>query len=302
MDKKAGAAPTAAPTPTDAAPTATPNGDYITVLQAAFWWLSLGVDLVPLYPRSKFIFRGFGPHQSRLIDRRGLPLWFGDPANCHNLGIVLGGLFGLMCLDFDDAKLFDDWRRGPGAGANTRIERTARGYHVFFVTTIPPTGAPVKGLEVKTSGVIMVAPSVNAEAFRYHVVTDGPITSYRPEYFPRPFLSLSSSPTGMRTRRTESALGDLLARIKQTHPIRATALNYFPDLRLTGSGRYQHGRCPFHDDRRASFWIDNDLSLWGCLASSCPQRGTHDVINLVAAVRRFSLREAILTLAGEGGY
>jgi hypothetical protein len=236
-----------------------------------------------------------------LIDWRSVLLCFGDPANRYNLGIILGGHVGLMCLDIDDRDLFEAWQLGPGANVHTRIEATARAGHVFFVTTIPPAGRPARGLEVKTSGVVMVAPSTNGD-FRYQVVNDGPITSFRLAYLPEPFFSLSQPTTATRARGPQATGGDLLARIKQAHPIRDEVLCYFPRLRLHGAGRYQHGRCPFHDDRRASFWVDNDLGLWGCMASSCPQRGTHDVINLVAAARSISLREAIRMLARDGGY
>lgn len=268
------------------------------LLATAFFWLSLGAALVPLQPGSKHIVRTFGAHGAQILTPLAARAWFGLK-RC-NLGIVLGGLPGLVCLDFDRADLYEAWRAGPGAGVTTRTERTANGYHVFFTATRLPPGQPVAGLEVKTAGVVTAAPSVHPSGAVYQVICAGPISSLRPEHLTPPFFSLSSTAIIERRRPQARPTGtDLVTRIKQARPIADEMARLFPHVQLSGGGRWRHGPCPFHEDRRASFWIDTERNTWGCLAASCPQNGTHDVINLIALQAGLSVSEAIKQLVQE---
>lgn len=266
-----------------------------STFSAACYWLSLGAELVPLYPNSKAIMRGFGVHGRRINDKSKAHEYF-VTKGC-NLGVLLSGLAGLICLDFDDPELFWQWRNSAGANARTRIERTKRGYHVYLATTLDWEGRSIVGLEVKQKGVVTVAPSkVGGTVYTLEGDTDC-ITSMLREYLAPPFFSLSIPHKPNQPAKHWARHYDLIARIKATYPIGQTLALYYPDVNPRGKGRFQHGRCPFHQDRRASFWIDNQLNTWGCMASSCPQHGTHDVINLIAIANSLTNGEALRMLA-----
>lgn len=299
------------PTPTDPTPTVKGAGcEQSNIvrgpLATAFWWLALGVSLVPIQPFSKCNVRGFGAHQAQIITPEAARVWWGNRR--ANLGIVLGGLPGLICLDFDDWALFEAWRSGPGQNVQTRIEKTPRpGAHVFFVTTNPPTGKPVKGLEVKTSGVVVAAPSLGESGAAYELLSPGPITSFRSDYLPIAFFSLSKPKEPARPRSMPRGLrGNNLAKaIKQARPVADELARLFPQLVLKGNGQFKRGRCPFHDDEHASFWVNTESNLWGCLANSCRMseastgKRAHDVINLYAAAHGLTSAEAVRAMAGE---
>jgi len=265
---------------------------------AGFWWLSLGCDLVPVYPRSKYIVKGYGANQARIVHPAALKSYCSSMP-C-NLAVCLGGLAGLMCLDFDDAALYHEWRRGPGAAVETHTEQTGRGFHVFFAYTAQLYGKPAQSLEVKQSGVMMIAPSVNENGFAYRVVESGGIASFRPEYLPPPFFSLSDfAPLPTKPRAVLASVGTVVERIKTAYTVRGIAAQHLPDLAkwLATTKRYVHCPCPFHDDKKASFWLDLELNLWGCYGASCPARGTHDLINLYALAKNLSVQDAITELA-----
>lgn len=279
------------------------------LLASAFWWLGLSVALVPLQPRSKHKVKGYGAHQQQVITPQAARIWWGNRS--ANLGVVLGSLPGLVCLDFDDLEVFQAWRDGPGAEVSTRIELTPRpGIHVFFVTTRPPVGHPIKGLEVKTSGVIVAAPSVGENGAPYSVLSPGPITSLRSSYLTPAFFSFSQSPTLARPApRARAPRGkSLIADIKQARPIADELAILLPGLVVHGPGQFKRGCCPFHHDEHASFWVNVESNLWGCLAASCPYSESNsgkrafDVIDLYAAVHRLEVKEAVRSMAREEGF
>lgn len=266
-------------------------------------WLARGAELVPVQPRSKHLVAGFGPRQATIITPAGVRAWLGERA-C-NFGVVLGRF---CCFDFDDWQTYGDWRHGPGHDVDTVIERTARGAHVFFElpSQIPSRAGP--GWEFKTSGVVLCAPSVHPNGGQYAQLTDYPIPlleeKHKPNSFPLsvPLLGRPSSNVAIPAARdrdtctsSETAIAagaGLIARIKAAVP-----LTDLLTIQLSGEVRWRSGRCPFHLDRKAHLWADTERQLWGCLSTRCPQHGTHDVINLYAALNGCDVRAAIRALA-----
>jgi DNA primase len=61
---------------------------------------------------------------------------------------------------------------------------------------------------------------------------------------------------------------------------------------IKGAGRYRSARCPFHEDKKPSFWIDTELQIWGC--HRCGIKG--DVINLFSKLAGKTNGEAIKEL------
>jgi len=268
--------------------------DRSQFIELALDWLARGAELVPAQPGSKHLVAGFGSRQAHITTSDDVRAWLVE-RQC-NFGVVLGRL---ACLDFDDWRAYGDWRHGPGCDVQTVIERTARGAHVFLelASSMPSRVGP--GFEFKASGVVMCAPSVHPSGGIYSRLTDYPIprldTSHLPISFPLSIPARPSSKPAMPAApsKTTMGAGGLIARIKAA--VKLTDL--LPSgMQLTGAGRYRAARCPFHGDRRASFWIDTERQLWGCLAAGCPQRGTHDTINLYAALNGCTLREAISAL------
>jgi len=273
-----------------------------TAYSAALEWLALGVGLLPLQPKSKHIVRGWGPTRRHIVTEKEAALWYLERR--FNVAVVCGtGDPGrLVCLDFDNAGAYQAWAHQLAGAVRTRIESTARGYHVFFFSDKQLDAAAVPGLELKTTGAVMTAPSVHQSGAVYVTLSAGPIApldwqQLAPLFPAKPPPALSLRPLPMRGRTDQG----LISSIKRNYPVLPLAMQ-FTTLRQSGPGSYWHGHCPFHDDQRASFWVDAERNLWGCMAASCEQQGTHDIINLFAAVHHLSLTDAIRELAGGGAW
>jgi len=271
--------------------------DRTQFIELAEDWLARGAELVPAQPGSKHLVAGFGARQAHIATSAEVRAWLGE-RQC-NFGVVLGRL---ACLDFDDWPAYGDWRHGPGAYVQTVIERTARGAHVFFELASPMATMAGPGFEFKTSGVVVCAPSRHSTGAIYTRLTDYPIplldTSHLPISFPLSIPARPSSKLALPAAAPKMTMGagGLIARIKAAVKLS----DLLPSgVQLIGAGRYQSARCPFHDDRHASFWVDTERQLWGCMAASCPQHGAHDSINLYAALNGCSLRAAIRALEKE---
>jgi hypothetical protein len=224
-----------------------------------------------------------------------------------NLAVVLGGDAGLIVADWDKVRDYKVWRETTGTSVNTLTERTARGYHLFFVGE-GLTSAVGDGCEFKADGVCAVSPSIHPSGVAYRIVQDVPIVHLDGEraYSLFPFLSAVRSrkervdiDTALAERRHNSRVsGGVVARIKAARctadEMRAAGVRLRP-----GGQRALVGMCPFHDDHHPSLWVNPESGLWGCNKPSCPAAGVHDVINFRALARGISNRSAIKQLATE---
>lgn len=66
---------------------------------------------------------------------------------------------------------------------------------------------------------------------------------------------------------------------------------------VSRSGNYIHCRCPKHEDRNPSFWIDTAKQKAGCFTLGCFERG--DMFDLVEWHQGISKQEALVWIAGE---
>ena len=276
----------------------------------ARWWLDQGVEVVPIRPRSKKLYKGYGPHKARITSINVARIWF--LSTDANLGVVLGGGTGLIVADWDTVRDYRVWRDGVGSRVATLTERTGRGFHLFFVGVDLPSAAG-NGCEFKTCGICAVSPSVHPSGAFYRIVNDAPILRIdertASQFFP--FLSkvrrkqerravLAGCAGGAyRDQKTEESMsGGVVARIKVARSVvdemRATGV----ELRPCGSNTLV-GLCPFHDDHSPSLWVYPGSGLWGCNKPSCSAAGIHDVINFRARAQGISNREAIKQLADE---
>lgn len=276
-----------------------------SLIQSATYWLGLGFALLPCQPGSKNLVAGFGPYRNHIRDAAGAWRWFGE-RRC-NLAVVCG-VGALVVADFDDVAAFESWQASAPAGLKTRIEISARGAHVFFCTagTIP-SYAQAGALEIKSSGAVLVAPSVHPSGRPYEVLSDS-----EPAWLDDPasvfhLLSKPQQPSERaplergRLSVERAAAGSLVSRIKQSVSIVEVAARLTLLKRSDAGGRWLLGYCPFHDDKHPSFWVDSERGLWGCYSPHCPtaKHGAkaHDVINLVAWAEHVSEGQAIRLLA-----
>jgi len=274
--------------------------------QRAKYWLNQGAELVPIRSGTKASIKGYGSRSRHVTDEKSAWYWWGKLG--VNLGVVCGGVLGLSVLDFDDADLYDAWRLDSEL-LQTYTEKTGRGYHVFFTTEDLPNVLS-KQVELRTSGTVMVAPSVHPNSKRYEIVQDGPIAklSRQDVELLFPFVSeILNRPVPRQELVTpplpsgEQATG-VIAKIKATRRVSEEAQQL---TTLLGKEGHYYGVCPFHEDKQPSFWVDDTKGIWGCHSPACPtnEKGkAHDVINLRAfATGRTGrdFKEVIRELAAE---
>jgi hypothetical protein len=270
----------------------------------ARWWLSQGVELVPIRSYAKAIITGYGVNSNHITTEKHAWLWFEKLG--VNLGVICGGMIGLACVDFDDAAAFEAWRSESGQTLQTLTEQTDRGYHLYIKCLgLPSISTPA--IEIKTHSVVMVAPSVHPSGKRYEIVNPAPIASLTVEQVKTTFPFVSSaleamalSPKPDVRRRDMPSAGDLISRIKAGRSVLEEASG-LTDLK--GRGGHYYGLCPFHDDHEPSFWVDDEAGLWGCYSPRCPTntggQNAHDVINLRMFAGHMTARDAIRALANE---
>ena len=276
----------------------------------ARWWLDQGVSVVPIKPRSKKLYRGFGPRKARITDPSSARKWFASTD--ANLGVVLGGDTGLIVADWDTVRDYRAWRNGIGSRVNTLTERTARGYHLFFFGVDLPS-ATGNGCELITYGVCTVYPSVHSTGAVYRTLNYAPIARIGEDEALQlfPFLSKVPRKKGRSDLKTAFAAGEfetmetgepveggIVARIKEARSTVDEMHLVGVELRSGGKNTLV-GLCPFHDDHHPSLWVYPHSGLWGCNKPSCSAAGIHDVINFRALVRGISNRAAIEQLANE---
>lgn len=267
---------------------------FLTIMQAAEFWLGRGVDLIPIQPNTKHQVAGFGAHGKRITKWHDVAEWFG--ARRCNLAVVVPD--GVLCVDFDDPKAYGAWRAGEGDPFQGVIEKSRRGYHVWGRAV--PSGQPVPGVEFKGPGqVVTVAPS------RVGGCVYAALTDY--EFGPLPIETLTA-PTTPDREKTQIAPevqparfggagqgGGVVSLIRSQINILDVAKG-LTNLR-PGAGGNWVGKCPFHPDREAHFWVNGTTGLWGCHSANCRTHGkAHDVVNLIAESEGLPLRDVISRL------
>jgi len=256
------------------------NLGHSSTFDAALWWLARGVHVVPLQPNSKRIVSGYGPRSRHIDNEPEAHVWLAT-RRC-NVAIVCDDV---TCLDCDSeaeyTALLDAW---PEV-ANTRTERTKRGFHVYVSGFVNPGDVPC---EVLGPGrVATVAPSV-VDGVPYRVVNEAAILRVNS----RRSSLLSETVHSTRATCSNGNAIDTVQRIKQTYRLEDVVQR--DGVVLRGVGRWRRGRCPFHDDTQPSLWIDTERQIFGCFG--CSMHG--DVINWIARRDNLPLGDVIRMLAG----
>jgi hypothetical protein len=253
-------------------------------LKTALYWIAQGIDLVPLQPNAKRIVGTFGAYSQHVRTEEQAKFWFGDRA-C-NLGLVLGQ--GLIVLDFDSVAAYESACERWQAIGETYTERTRRGFHTFFHGH--GGSGELHGFEILGKGSIATVAPSEVSGFTYRVEKRLSISR-----IPANFLLLSEKRDKPLSegKQHDHDQTDTIGRIKAAYSTLELAQG---ETSLTSKdGRWWHGRCPFHDDAHASFWVDSERGTWSCYA--CKAHG--DVINMYAMLHNLDVWQAIRDMASK---
>lgn len=269
-------------------------------IQILVWWLERGFDLLPCQANQKHMVRGYGQYQATIRDIEGAVDVFDDES--LNVAVLAGE--SRYILDFDDSRLYAEWKESHQEHARSYTETTPRGgRHVFFAGD-PPQGLQlVNGVELKR--VALVSPSRVGGV--YYRRGDGDILHGIPSVV-FSSLSIPGTPTAhlletnqiaSRARRVQmSRESSMVTRIKSRHDIVTLFSMYRPNhmpKNIRPDSRYVMVRCPWHDDSRPSMFLDRDLRIYRC--NACGAHG--DVINMYATFEGLTVREAIARMAAQ---
>ena len=289
----------------------TPRGQKL--LEAAFTWQSEGVSVCPAQPRAKEVLYHWRQLEGDPPTSKQIQSWFGS--GVMNLALVCG-TGGLLVLDFDQAESLEAWQLKAGELAKTYTEQTGRGLHLFYkvdepITKCFPVGVEALGLghlciaapSIHPGGAVYSSPDVLQPIRRtttqrlFSLLSELPVTDQAPKPAAKT-LSKTELPAGI-AKTGDIAGGDLITRIKAAIPVLAFAVS-LTELRQSGrAGRYWLGKCPFHEDEKPSFWVDQEKNIWGCYSPSCAGSKGGDVLNLYALANNTTVNNAIRLLARE---
>lgn len=276
-------------------------------------WIRLGISVVPAQPKSKQVLIHWKDYQERLPSLGELNRWFGN--GVMNLALVCGS-GGLLVVDFDDLQDYVSFQEIAGELLYTYSELSGRGIHLFYlVEEGRPSSGCVGGVEMLGAGhLVIAAPSIHPTGYIYTPVDpDAQLLRIKTEQLTSLLSRIPTGPGGDLVGNVPAIGGTcagitpkpgrpgardgVVSRIKASIPI----LDYAGRLTTLLSsdnhqGRWWIGRCPFHDDKKPSFWVDALRGTWGCYSHDCSAHRGGDVINLVALVNGVDMRTAILQL------
>ncbi len=135
-----------------------PRSDAQDVLSAALEYAALGWSIIPIAARSKTPAVKWKPFQTKCADERSIHEWF-DLRDDLGLAVVLGSVSGgLTCRDFDDLAAYATWAaQNPELAKTLPTAKTARGYHVYFLSALNHTERFADG-ELRSQGAYVVLP------------------------------------------------------------------------------------------------------------------------------------------------
>ncbi len=256
------------------------------------------------------------PFKKSLPSPELLGAWFDNGS--HNYGIVAGWQ-DLVIVDFDDMQEYTRWLMwATRAGGIARFVaevaykvQTARGVHVYV--RIPGGGSNRKAgkVDIKFRGYVLGPGSIHPTGAQYTAITEAmvfPEVARLADILPAHLLAEAKFDGAIRTPvhmapkavevsdpwlaawdATQTPQTGLVKKIKETMRIES----FFTDLTQTKGGYYVT-RCPFHDDRHPSFWVNTERQHCNCWSCSFPK--SMDVIDLYARLYGVSNTDAIRAL------
>ncbi len=282
-------------------------------LDLVFWLVSQGFSVVPLHLGSKVPKIKWGRYQKVLPTRDELLRWFRVPSN----GAVVTGTNSLVVIDFDnihDYLRWSLWAQSDGPEAARLLlrdaykVRTSRGIHVYSRSSMDIRNLHYGKIDIKGRGGLVTLPgSIHPSGILYREYQQGsfPVWAKLEDILPTEVLALGVQEVPEWRRREERERLDLsvldeeqvlnmpvqvdLNEVKRAHRIE----DYIEGIEMTGPN-WGIAKCPFHEDKNPSFWIDTERQLCGCFSGCTAQ--PLDVINLVARLNGISNSDAIREL------
>ena len=282
----------------------------MNALQTAKFWKTLGIATIPVHYRDKRpAITTWKEYQQKLPSDTELTKWFSK--SFINVA-VLTGWRNLVVIDFDSDTEYEKWALWIAKRSiyryirQTLTVRSARGYHIYVTTSQPAQNAKLPGIDIKAQGgYVLTPPSVHPSGLQYRVLSgDLPLRiDSLSSIFPPELLALYTElpKTVILNRVTLTAQddpwssaeqpfdpsNDLIQQIKDRYHIQ----DFFSRTFTTRDHRWLMARCPFHDDKSPSFWIDTQRQLCGCFAGCTSQ--PYDVIDLYARLHNLNVKDAI---------
>jgi hypothetical protein len=283
-------------------------------------WILSGQSIIPIKYRDKRPeIATWEPYKSQLPSEKEVLYWF--PDKFHNLAIITG-VQGLAVVDFDSMDQYVYWKIWLQQRHNlpmlflmdqTYKVQTARGMHVYLRLPHDERNRALEGIDVKAKGgYVLAPPSVHPSGVPYKAVNPGapivhvdalsdilpsvlltrdtelPDDVIVPGAFKNP-VKFSDDPWEIAENQEPG--GDLIARIRQSYRVE----DFFPSaVASSADGRWMLARCPFHEDKSPSFWLDTHRQICGCYAG-CTRKPL-DVINLYGRLHGLNNRDAILMM------
>lgn len=299
-------------------------------LDQAKRFLQHGIAVIPLRhrgkePESAMMGGTWERYKTELPTEYQLACWL--VSGWQNYGVV-AGWGNLAVIDFDTADAFALWQiyyeqyvtRIYELTAPPFTVKSARGAHVYIRLYGDYANQKRLGVDVKVHGYVVGPESIHPSGavytaqsaeFNFPQVFDLD-TFLPPELFPNVAPSPSTGhlealqmtfdkpsegdydPFAVASGRGGGGL-DLLSTVKASVRIESM----FPDaVRTSADGRWLAARCPFHDDKKPSFWIDTRRQLCGCQV--CGMKPM-DAVNLYSRLHGMSDRDAVSAMAKEVG-
>lgn len=297
-------------------------------LTQARQFLSAGIAVIPLRHRGKepeaaMMGGAWEQYKTQLPTEYDLLRWLGS--GWQNYGVV-AGWDNLAVIDFDNADQYALWLQYYDQQLVRIYElteapytvRSARGAHVYIRLYGDYANQKRLGVDVKVHGYVVgpgcTHPSgamYTALGTNFHFPQVFHLDTWLPpELFPKlkfeavfsrdgalpmVFDKPSSADYDPFAQATRASSIDLLSTVKASVRIESM----FPDaVKTSGDGRWLAARCPFHDDKKPSFWIDTRRQLCGC--NACMMKPM-DAVNLYARMHNMSDRDAVSAMAQEIG-
>jgi hypothetical protein len=288
--------------------------------KTAQFWADLGIATIPVAYKMKQPKVKWLTYTERLPTNAELDIWYAS--DISNIGIITGWQ-GLTIIDFDDMDVFYKWlfwaeRFSPTSrkvSQQARLHLSARGAHLYLICPNADNMKLPKIDVLADRKYALIPPSVHPSGAKYQVYRDGLPMFVQSLYdvLPKKLIDKAlaqKAPKGNNTTTIPSdptltsvdfdpwalaGLGtdpNLVDKIKAQVPITSILSGWIDS---GGNGRWKMTKCPFHDDRNPSFWLDTVNQVCGCHAGCTPL--PLDVIDLYARLHGISNETAIRELA-----